>query len=95
MISWGSYQRAPDLLLGIGNHYIWQNVNISKPNGDALLSRRLSKKGINQVMDLIENRKIISIADMNSKNIPILEKLELASVVKCIPKCILTERKHI
>ena len=37
-------------------------------------------------MDLIENRKIISIADMNSKNIPILEKLELVSVVKCIPK---------
>ena len=37
-------------------------------------------------MDLIENRKIISIADMNSKNIPILEKFELASVVKCIPK---------
>ncbi len=39
-------------------------------------------------MDLIknENKKIISINDINSKNITILEKLELASVIKCLPK---------
>ena len=37
-------------------------------------------------MDLIENQKITSINEINSKNIPLLEKLELASVLKRIPK---------
>ena len=37
-------------------------------------------------MDLIENQKIISIDDINSKNITMLEKFELASVIKSIPK---------
>ena len=31
-------------------------------------------------------QKIISINDINSKNITILEKFELASVIKCLPK---------
>ena len=37
-------------------------------------------------MDLIENRKIFSINDINSKNFTILEKFDLVSVVKCLPK---------
>ena len=37
-------------------------------------------------LDLIENRKVFSINDINSKNFTILEKFELASVVKCLPK---------
>ena len=36
-------------------------------------------------MDLIENQKIISIDDINSRNITMLEKFELASVIKSIP----------
>ena len=79
--SWNSYQSEPDLLLDIGNQYLWHNVNIRKTNGDTLSSHRLSQKGINQVMDLIENQKIISINCIKSKNITMLEKLELASVM--------------
>ncbi len=62
------------------------NTNIAKPNRATIYSPRLSKIGINQVMDLIENQKQISINYINSKNFAILEKFELASVVKCLPK---------
>ena len=88
LISWSSFQTVPVLLSEIGNQYLWNNTNIRKPNGTPLNSHRLSKIGINQVMDLIknENKKIISINDINSKNITILEKLELASVIKCLPR---------
>ena len=86
LISWNSYQCEPVLVLAIGNQHLWHNVNVRKPNGDTLFSHRLSKKGINQVMDLIENQKIISIDDINSKNITMLEKFELASLIKSIPK---------
>ena len=37
-------------------------------------------------MELIENQKNLSINDINSRNIKILEKLKLASVVKCLSK---------
>ena len=65
-----------------------QHSNILKPDGSTLNSFRLSKIGINQVMDLIENhtKKIISINAINLKSITMLEKIELASVVKCLPK---------
>ena len=86
LLSWSSLQKTPALLLEIGNQHLWHNTNISKPNGTTLYSHRLSKLGINQVMDLIENQKIISMNDINSKNYTFLEKLELSSVIKCIPK---------
>ena len=86
LISWSSFQISPVLLSEIGNQYLWHNTNITKPNGATLYSPRLSKIGVNQVMDIIENRKIFSINDINSKNFTILEKFELASVVKCLPK---------
>ena len=37
-------------------------------------------------MDIIENRKIFSINDINAKTFSILEKFDLVSVVKCLPK---------
>ena len=86
LISWSSFQTTPALLVEIGNQYLWHNKNITKPNGGTLYSQRLSKIGINQVMDLIENQRILSINDINSRNITILEKFELASVIKCLPK---------
>ena len=88
LISWSSFQRAPVLLSDIGNQHLWHNTNILKPDGSTLNSFRLSKIGINQVMDLIENhtQKIISINAINFKSITMLEKIELASVVKCLPK---------
>ena len=55
-----------------------------KPNESTFNSHRLSKIGINQVMDKIENQRIIR--DINSKSITMLEKLEMASVVKCLLK---------
>ena len=51
----------------------------NKPNGVTLYSPRLSKIGINLVMDLIENRKIFSIKDINSKNFTMVEKFELST----------------
>ena len=72
--------------LEIGNQHLWHNTNIATPNGTTLYSHRLSKLGINQVMDLIENQKIISMNDIDSKNLNFLERLELSGVVKCIPK---------
>ena len=46
----------------------------------------LSKTGINQIMDLTKNQKTLSINDINSRNIKMLENFELASMVKCLPK---------
>ena len=88
LISWSSFQCAPVLLSEIGNQHLWHNTNILKPDGSTLNSFRLSKIGINQVMDLIENhtQKVISINAINFKSITMLEKIELASVVKCLPK---------
>ena len=55
--SWYSFQCVPTLCSEIGNQHLWHNVNITKPNGHTLYSKRLSKIGINQVMDLIFNKK--------------------------------------
>ena len=57
LISWSSFQIVPVLLSEIGNKYLWHNTNITKPNEATLYSQRISKVGINQVMDLIENQK--------------------------------------
>ncbi len=86
LIAWNSYQNTPITASEIGNQYLWSNYNITKPNGAPLNSQRLSKIGINYVKDIIINQKIISMYDINSKNITMLEKLELASVRNCLPK---------
>ena len=86
LLSWSSFQNTPVMWLEIGNQHLWHNTNIATPNGTTLYSHRLSKLGINQVMDLIENQKIISMNDIDSKNLNFLERLELSGVVKCIPK---------
>jgi hypothetical protein len=58
----------------------WCNYNITKPNGNTLNSQRLSKIGINYVKDIIINQKIMSINDINTQSITMIEKLELSSV---------------
>ena len=56
LISWSSFQIVPE----VGKQYLWHNTNITKPNRATLCSQRLSKNGINQIIDPIENQKKLS-----------------------------------
>ena len=86
LITWNSFKNIPITAAEIGNQYLWCNYNITKPNGTPLNSQRLSKIGINYIKDIIANQKIISINDINTQNITMLEKLEMSSVINCLPK---------
>ena len=88
LISWSSFQIVPVLLSEIGNQYLWHNTNITKPNGATLYSPRLSKIGINQVMDLIENRKIFSIKKLHN-----IRKIRIGQRGKMLTKTM--ERKYL
>jgi hypothetical protein len=86
LIAWNSSQNTPSTAPEIGNQYLWCNYNITKPNGTPLISQRLSKIGINYVKDIIVKQKIMSINDINTQSITMLEKFELTSVRNCLPK---------
>ena len=86
LITWNSFKNIPITAAEIGNQYLWCNYNITKPNGTPLNSQRLSKIGINYIKDIIANQKIFSINDINTQNITMLEKLEMSSVINCLPK---------
>ena len=85
ILTWNKRQIEPNTESEIGNQYIWHNYNIKTPSGDTINYTIISKLGINYIKDIIENNTIISIPEINRKNITMLEKFEFKSMIKCIP----------
>lgn len=81
-----SSQILPNTPEEIGNQYLWNNQYIKTPSNKAIHYVNISKSGINQVKDLIVNGKILTMQDINNRNTTMIEKMQLKSTLKCLPK---------
>ena len=86
IVAWNNTQSLPDKAEAITNQILWNNEYIQKPSGETLHYDRISSLGFNQVADLIEDNKIMSIEKINNQDLTFYTRMELASVIKCIPK---------
>jgi hypothetical protein len=83
---WNNFQTNPTMTEEIENQFIWCNTNITTPSGNTLLYPRLIKVEIWYIKDIIENGKIMQISQIKNRNLNMLERMELASLITCIPK---------
>ena len=84
--AWNNTQSLPDNAEAIANQILWNNEYIQKPSGETLHYDRISRLGFNQVADLVEDDKIMSIKKINNQDLTFYTRMELASIIKCIPK---------
>jgi len=64
---WNNFQSSPSNEEEIENQFLWYNTNIKTPSGNILYYPRLQKKGILYIKDIIFNKKIMQINQLNNK----------------------------
>ena len=86
LAAWVKFQNSPSCAEKIGNQCIWCNENITTPSGRTLLYPYLKQIGINCIKDIISNGKISQLIEKNGRNLTLIERMEVTSVIKCLPK---------
>jgi len=86
LLVWNKTQNSPCTPEEIGNQSLWSNQHIKTPNNKTINYVNISKSGINNVKDLIVNGKMLTTQDINEKNTTMIEKMQLKSILECLPK---------
>ena len=86
LLCWNNFQVSPTNYLEIGNQLIWYNEYIVTPNNKTLHYQRLAHNhNINYIRDLVMNGNIIMSSELSKWNLTDIEKMEVNSLLNCIP----------